>query len=99
LKPPEQRECQVRFQMPLVEFVQNNSSHATQFGIGNETPGENSFRQETQTSARTRDVLKPHLIPDCFADRLPDFRGHTAGRHARRDTTRFQHEDVVSQRQ
>jgi len=53
-----------------MKFIEDYAGDALELGIGEQTSCEHAFGEESQASARTRDLFEPYLIADGFADGL-----------------------------
>ncbi len=82
--------------MPFVELVQHHGIDARKLWIANQTPSQDSFREETETRSRTGHFLEAHLIADSFADRLGHLLSHSSRGHAYGQTPRLQHQHVAA---
>jgi hypothetical protein len=77
------------------QHKQHDDRDTTQLGIRQQAPVEYTFRQEAQPGSWARHFLKSHLISDSFADVFSTLEGHTASRHSRCQTTRFQDKHIA----
>ena len=96
LQAPQQRQREVAFQMPLVEFVEHHAAHALQLRVAQQAAGEHALGQEAQARARTGYLLEAHLVADGLARRLAAFAGHKPRRQARGQAARLQHQHLAA---
>ena len=73
LQPPQQRQREIAFQMPLVEFVEHHAPHALQSRVAQHAAREHALGQEAQPRTRSRYFFEAHLIADRAARRLAAF--------------------------
>jgi hypothetical protein len=82
--------------MAFMEFVEDYRGDAVQRGIGEQTSGENTFREKSQAGARATDVLKAHLVADSFAEFFAQLLRDSARCHASGETPWFQHQNLAA---
>src|SRR5579863_6091083 len=75
-----------------MKLIQNDRMHAPKIGIGYQTPGQDTFGHISQTSARSTDLFKPHLIPNSLSDWFTHFKCYTACRQTSCDPAWFEHD-------
>ena len=94
MQAAQQRQCEIGFEMPLVKLVQHNGIDAREQRVGNQTPRENAFRQETETGSRTGYFFKANLITNGLAERFAKFLSYPARGQAHGQTPRLEHQHV-----
>ncbi len=87
----QQRQQQVRVQVPLVALVQDDGVHAGQVGIGLEPTYQQSGGHHLDQGAVRRLPLAPHGVADPLAHPLTDQLGHAAGGGPAREPAGFGH--------
>ena len=90
---PQQRQCQIGFAAPFVEFIEDHAGHALQRGIGLQLPQEQAIGEHLDAGGRRYAALQAHAIPHPLADWLPQLRRQTFGCGLRGHTPGFQHQD------
>ena len=95
LEPAEQGEREVAFEVPLVEFIEDDGAGAIEKGVREEAAGEYAFSEEAQACARSGDFLEANLVADSFAGPLAEPGGDVAGGEARGQAAGLEHEDLA----
>jgi hypothetical protein len=96
LQLPQQREREIALQVALVELVEQHRAHAAQERVGDQLAGEHPLGHEAHARVARAHLLEPHLIADAPAERLGQLLGHAPRRHAGRDPSRLEHDDLAA---
>lgn len=86
--------------MSFVELVEHEYRDPIEKGIADQTAGENPLGHIPELGALAAAALVAHLKTDFLSDPSSTLRSDEVGRGARRDTSRFEHDDrpAVSER-
>lgn len=95
LHPSQEREREIGFNMPLVEFVENNHTDVGRQAAAQQTSREDAFGEKPQPSAVGAGVIEAHLIPDSLAQLFAEFLRDAFSSHARGDAPWFQYPDLA----
>lgn len=67
LEPAQQGECEVGFEVSLVEFIQHYGVDSLEVGVGDEPAREDAFGEEAEARLGAGHFFEPDLIPDGLA--------------------------------
>ncbi len=95
LQPPQQRQRQVRIQVPLMELIQHHGIHSAELRIPQQPSRQHTFGHKPQPRPRPRSLLKTHLVADGPADLFAQLRRHAPRRQPRRNPPRLQHDHLA----
>ncbi|GEM_PF-5871 len=95
LQAMEQGEGEVAFEVALVEFVKDDGGDAVEFGVREETAGENTFGEEAKAGVAAAHLLEADLIADGTADGLATLFGDAARGQACGEAAGLEDEDLT----
>ena len=71
LQIPQQRQSQIRFQMPLVKLVKEDRRHTAQIRIIQHPPQQHALGHEQNPRAIRRHAVETNLVAHLIAEPLP----------------------------
>ena len=92
-----QRQAQVGLEIPLVELVEDDHRRAGQGRVSLQPPGEDAFGDDLDPGRVAGPAVVTGDVADRLADLLAEQIGHPASRGPRRQTARFEHDDLPVQ--
>ena len=79
LQSLEEGQCEIGFEVTLVELVEDDGADAVEVGVGEKAPCQNTFGQETEAGSWAGDLFKSNLVADGFAEFFAKLLGDAAG--------------------
>ena len=95
LKPSEESEGEVAFEVALVELVEDYAGDAFEGGVGLHAAGKDALGDETQAGAGAGDVLEAYLVTHGVADGLIQLGGDVAGSESCGESPGFEDDDFA----
>ena len=95
LQAHEQRQSEIRGQVPLVKFIQDDRGHASQRRIHEQPAQQDPLGYEANTRGRAAHILETDGIANRPADVFPHFLRNAQGGQASRQTPWLKHEDLA----